>query len=197
MPRFDPEAILRTLIEHEVDFVLIGGVAATLHGSNLRTGDVDVCPRRGRDNLVRLASALNDLEARFEPKAWPKAWPSTAMPPSLRESICSTSARALVTSIFRSNRAVPLASRTSGRVALPTISAVCLCPQPHSPTSSGQRKQPAGEKTRKLYLLFERCWLPRMVGPPEKGSGHKKRRAQRHGTPAVGQVVGAPGQRTV
>lgn len=64
MPRFDPEAILRTLLENEVEFVLIGGVAATLHGSNLRTGDVDVCPERGTANLQRLARVLRDLEAR-------------------------------------------------------------------------------------------------------------------------------------
>ena len=48
MPGFDPEAILRTLVDHGVEFVLIGGVAATLHGSPLRTGDVDICPQEGK-----------------------------------------------------------------------------------------------------------------------------------------------------
>ena len=57
MPRFQPEAILRVLLRHRVDFVLIGGVAATLHGSNLRTGDLDICPARDPANLERLAGA--------------------------------------------------------------------------------------------------------------------------------------------
>ena len=75
MPRFDPEAILRTLFEHEVTFVLVGGVAATLHGSNLRTGDVDICPSRERANLDRLARALIDLEARVRTEGVPDGLP--------------------------------------------------------------------------------------------------------------------------
>lgn len=75
MPRFDPETILRVLVEHRVDFVLIGGVAATLHGSNLRTGDVDICPRRERTNLERLAAALVELEARVRTEGVPDGLP--------------------------------------------------------------------------------------------------------------------------
>lgn len=62
---FDPVAIFRSLERHEVEYVLIGGLAAVLHGSPLRTNDADVCPRRGRDNLERLAGALTDLDARL------------------------------------------------------------------------------------------------------------------------------------
>ncbi|HYO60378.1 MAG TPA: hypothetical protein VEU29_00585 [Actinomycetota bacterium] len=58
------ERILRRLGEHEVEYVLIGGFAATVHGSALRTEDVDVCPRRGASNLGRLAKALVALEAK-------------------------------------------------------------------------------------------------------------------------------------
>ena len=64
MPRFEPERIFEALRRHEVDYVLIGGVAATLHGSNLRTGDVDICPSREPANLHRLAAALQDLGAK-------------------------------------------------------------------------------------------------------------------------------------
>src|ERR1019366_5328448 len=60
---FDPDEILRTLHRHRVEFVLIGGMAATLHGSDMVTFDLDVSPRSTKDNLERLASALRDLEA--------------------------------------------------------------------------------------------------------------------------------------
>lgn len=65
MPRFQPEAILRTLEDHGVTYVLIGGLAATLHGSPLRTGDADICPARDTDNLERLAQALRKMDAKI------------------------------------------------------------------------------------------------------------------------------------
>lgn len=66
MTRFDPTAILRSLGEADVRYVLIGGLAATLHGSPLATGDVDVCPDDAPENLDRLAAALARLEARLD-----------------------------------------------------------------------------------------------------------------------------------
>jgi hypothetical protein len=65
MPRFDPVSMLRVLERHQVDYILIGGLAATLHGSPLRTGDVDICPGAELDNLERLAAALTEMEARI------------------------------------------------------------------------------------------------------------------------------------
>lgn len=65
MPRFQPEEILRALENHGVRYVLIGGLAATLHGSPLRTGDADICPARGPADLERLAAALRSIEARI------------------------------------------------------------------------------------------------------------------------------------
>ena len=41
-PAFDPLMALRTLLDHEVRFVLIGGFAGALRGSPVITGDV-VC----------------------------------------------------------------------------------------------------------------------------------------------------------
>lgn len=58
------ERILGALQEHHVDYVLIGALAATIHGSSLRTDDVDVCPRKDAANLKRLAGALRALEAK-------------------------------------------------------------------------------------------------------------------------------------
>lgn len=65
MNRFHPESQLATLHRHGVRYVLIGGLAATLHGSPMRTADSDICPERSPDNLDRLAAALRDLHARI------------------------------------------------------------------------------------------------------------------------------------
>jgi hypothetical protein len=65
MARFRPEEQLATLNRHGVRYVLIGGLAATLHGSNARTADSDICPEKTRANLERLASALVELGARI------------------------------------------------------------------------------------------------------------------------------------
>ena len=61
---FHPERILQVLERHGVDYVLIGGAAAVVHGSPHLTQDVDVCPAVERDNLERLAGALVELDAR-------------------------------------------------------------------------------------------------------------------------------------
>jgi len=62
-PRFDPLAVLRTLVDHKVRFVLIGGFAAAIRGSPVITGDVDVCYARDDENLQGLAAALAELGA--------------------------------------------------------------------------------------------------------------------------------------
>lgn len=53
--------LLQRLIEHDVEFVLIGGVAALVHGSSVTTRDVDICLRFTKQNLERLAKALSGL----------------------------------------------------------------------------------------------------------------------------------------
>jgi predicted nucleotidyltransferase len=63
--RFRPVAALRALSDAGVDFVLIGGVAARLHGSPSLTRDIDVCHARDQANLERLSTALGALHARL------------------------------------------------------------------------------------------------------------------------------------
>jgi transcriptional regulator with XRE-family HTH domain len=62
--RFDPAALLEVLTRHDVRFVLIGGLAATLHGSPFLTEDVDVAPSPDAANVERLSAALIELQAR-------------------------------------------------------------------------------------------------------------------------------------
>lgn len=61
-PDFDPQTILTALTEHEVDYVVIGGVAAALHGSDQATFDLDVAYRHDAKNLQRLVKALRALD---------------------------------------------------------------------------------------------------------------------------------------
>ena len=54
----DLRGLLRALAEGGVAFIVVGGVAATIHGSARLTQDVDVVYLRTPDNLRRLVSAL-------------------------------------------------------------------------------------------------------------------------------------------
>jgi hypothetical protein len=58
-----PLELLRSLSEHGVDFVVIGGIAVAAHGYIRGTKDVDVIPESSRANLERLVAALADLGA--------------------------------------------------------------------------------------------------------------------------------------
>ena len=60
---FDPRPILGVLVRHQVQFVVIGGVAASLQGSTTITNDFDICYARDQANLQRLAAALKELQA--------------------------------------------------------------------------------------------------------------------------------------
>ena len=56
------EAAFRVLVDADVKFIVVGGVAATLHGSARLTRDLDILYARHEDNLERLASALRDYK---------------------------------------------------------------------------------------------------------------------------------------
>jgi hypothetical protein len=72
---FDPTRVLSVLTEHKVRFVLIGGMAAVLHGDVGVTVDLDVVPDRESENLERLASALRALNARIRTEGVPEGLP--------------------------------------------------------------------------------------------------------------------------
>jgi hypothetical protein len=60
---FDPGPILTALSRHEVDFVVVGGLAGLAYGSRYPTNDTDVAYGRAMENLERLAAALRELGA--------------------------------------------------------------------------------------------------------------------------------------
>jgi len=63
-PKADFLAILRTLRRRGVDFIVIGGIGAVLHGAPIDTFDLDVVHSRDPANIGRLLAALESLQAR-------------------------------------------------------------------------------------------------------------------------------------
>jgi hypothetical protein len=62
-PTSDLLLILQTLAERQVNFIVVGGVCAVLHGAPISTFDLDVVHSRAPDNLDRLLAALQALDA--------------------------------------------------------------------------------------------------------------------------------------
>jgi predicted nucleotidyltransferase len=57
--------ILRVLQTNQCEFILVGGVAAVLNGAPIQTYDLDVVYSRNPENIERLLSALESLDAIF------------------------------------------------------------------------------------------------------------------------------------
>ena len=64
-PDFKPDALLRRLVAHGVDFVIVGGMAMVLHGSARLTRDLDICYSTDPANLDALGAAMVELGARL------------------------------------------------------------------------------------------------------------------------------------
>lgn len=62
------QSLLRGLVQREVAFIVVGGVAAVAHGSARITNDPDVCYDAAPANLDRLITLLGVW------KAYPKGW---------------------------------------------------------------------------------------------------------------------------
>jgi hypothetical protein len=60
----DAAAILRALAQHQVDYVVIGGLAVQAYGHTRTTQDVDIVPAPDPANLARLEAALAEIGAR-------------------------------------------------------------------------------------------------------------------------------------
>ena len=58
-------AILETLHQHKIAFILVGGLAANLQGVAANTFDVDVVHARDGANIERLLAALQSMDAIF------------------------------------------------------------------------------------------------------------------------------------
>ena len=54
-------SLLQRLSDAGIEFVVVGGVAAVLHGSSMVTRDLDVCAPLSGTTLEKLREALSDL----------------------------------------------------------------------------------------------------------------------------------------
>jgi predicted nucleotidyltransferase len=68
--------LIRVLSDGGVEFIVVGGAAATGHGSARLTTDLDVVYRRTEENISRLVSALTPLNPylRGAPPGLPFSW---------------------------------------------------------------------------------------------------------------------------
>lgn len=57
--------LLKILLEAKLDFVLVGGYAATVHGASQLTQDIDICAVLSSENLKILRAALNEYDPKF------------------------------------------------------------------------------------------------------------------------------------
>jgi hypothetical protein len=62
---FDPLEMCRILNEEGVEYVVLGGFGAIVHGSPITTQDLDVLPSREDANLDRLGRALRRMGAKI------------------------------------------------------------------------------------------------------------------------------------
>jgi hypothetical protein len=64
-PDFRPTALLKRLVAHGVDFVVVGGIAMIGHGSARVTQDLDICYATDGGNLEALGAAMVELGAKL------------------------------------------------------------------------------------------------------------------------------------
>src|SRR5262245_20185079 len=63
-PRFDPYGLLQALDRHRVKYVVIGGFARVLQGTEELTRGLDIAPSLRGDNLRRLDDALDEIHSK-------------------------------------------------------------------------------------------------------------------------------------
>ena len=88
----DFEKLVAALAEEHVEFIIVGGLAATAHGSARLTQDIDVVYSRSRDNLQRLTRALAPFDPylRGAPRGLPFEWSPATLERGLNFTLTTT-----------------------------------------------------------------------------------------------------------
>jgi hypothetical protein len=68
-PRTSFLGLLRVLLRHGIEFLVVGGVAAQLEGAPILTLDLDILYDKSPQNVERLLAALRELKARYRDPA--------------------------------------------------------------------------------------------------------------------------------
>jgi hypothetical protein len=88
----DFAGLIRALADGGVECILVGGVAATIHGSARLTRDVDVVYARRQDNIARIVAALGPFEPylRGAPRGLPFRWDDATVARGLNFTLTTT-----------------------------------------------------------------------------------------------------------
>ena len=88
----DFKALLRLLAENQVDFIIVGGAAATAHGSARLTFDLDIVYSRDSENIVRIVNALRPIQPylRGAPPGLPFDWSTETVKKGLNFTLVTT-----------------------------------------------------------------------------------------------------------
>lgn len=88
----DFDALIGALDEAGVEFIIVGGLAATIHGSSRLTQDIDAVYARSDENIERLVTALRAHEPylRGAPPNLPFEWSSATIRRGLNFTLTTT-----------------------------------------------------------------------------------------------------------
>jgi hypothetical protein len=84
--------LIGALAGGNVEFIIVGGLAATIHGGSRLTQDIDVLYRRSDSNVDRIVAALAPFEPylRGAPAGLPFAWSATTLKHGLNFTLTTT-----------------------------------------------------------------------------------------------------------
>jgi hypothetical protein len=63
--RADLDALIQALLAAKIEFIVVGGAAAVLHGAPITTQDLDIVHNRTPENVRRLSELLENLDSTF------------------------------------------------------------------------------------------------------------------------------------
>lgn len=88
----DYHALIRLLVASKIEFIVVGGAAATAHGSARLTLDLDIVYRRTSDNISRLFAAIVPLQPylRGAPPGLPFQWSEETIRKGLNFTLTTT-----------------------------------------------------------------------------------------------------------
>lgn len=84
--------LFNALHNGRVECIIVGGVAATVHGSSRLTQDIDICYSRTSTNLERIVRALRPLKPypRGAPRGLPFEWSPATLKAGLNFTLTTT-----------------------------------------------------------------------------------------------------------
>ena len=56
--------LLQKLQSYNIDFILVGGMAAVLHGAPVTTQDLDLVHKRSQENVKRILDLIKEVDGR-------------------------------------------------------------------------------------------------------------------------------------